>query len=93
MIRAVRGLVRARMAVYVYDHGRVGANRGAVRTIRWGQVTQLVVFSTEGVHVVADGLPMIIPQDVIGGKPADRDEFLDALVPALEQRGTEILRL
>jgi hypothetical protein len=50
------------MAVDVYDHGRVGANRGAVRTIRWGQVTQLVVFSTEGVHVVADGLPMIIPQ-------------------------------
>jgi hypothetical protein len=30
---------------------------------------------------------------VIGGKPADRSEFLDALVPALEQRGTEILRL
>lgn len=91
LIRAVRGLVRARMAVYVYDFGVVGAARGRTRTIRWEQVTQLVVLSTEGVHIVAEQRPMIVPANVVGG-PEDRTQFLNAVVPPLQQRGVEILR-
>ncbi|MFD9460285.1 hypothetical protein [Streptomyces sp. NPDC060027] len=92
LIRAVRGLVRARMAVYVYDHGVVGTARRSIRTIRWDQVTQIVVFSTEGVHIAAEERPMIIPAAVVGGGAADRAEFLNAVVPPLEQRGVEVLR-
>ncbi|MFE2581610.1 hypothetical protein [Streptomyces sp. NPDC059378] len=91
LIRAVRGLVRARMAVYVYDHGLVGAARGRARAIRWEQATQIVVFSSEGVHISAGDRPMIIPADVVGAG-ADRAEFLDAVVSPLEQRGVEVRR-
>ncbi|MEV5177955.1 hypothetical protein AB0L10_44780 [Streptomyces flaveolus] len=61
MIRAVRGLVHARRAVYVYDYGMVGTARRRVRTIRWDQVSQVVVFAKEGgLHIAADGRPMIV---------------------------------
>ncbi len=92
LIRAVRALVRARMAVYVYDYGVVGTARSGIRTIHWDQVTQIVVFSTASVHVVAEGRPMIIPDAVVGGGSADKAEFLNAVVPPLEQRGVEVLR-
>ncbi|MGX4691526.1 hypothetical protein [Streptomyces sp. JNUCC 63] len=92
LIRAVRGLARARMAVYVYDYGVVGTARRGIRTIRWDQVTQIVLFSNEGMHIVAEERPMIIPATVVGGGTADRAEFLNAVVPPLEQRGVEVLR-
>ncbi|MGW2824797.1 hypothetical protein ACWC24_27915 [Streptomyces sp. NPDC001443] len=91
LIRGVRGLLRARMAIYVYDHGLVGTARSRTRAIRWEQVTQVVVFSSEGVHIAAGDWPMIIPADVVGGA-ADRAEFLDAVVSPLEQRGVEVRR-
>ncbi|MFE1246365.1 hypothetical protein [Streptomyces sp. NPDC058735] len=92
LIRAVRGLVRARMAVYVYEYGLVGTARRGIRAIRWDQVVQIIVFSTEGVHIAPEGHPMIIPAAVVGGGAADRAEFLNAVLPPLEQRGVEILR-
>ncbi|MFB7334391.1 hypothetical protein ACFC00_22495 [Streptomyces adustus] len=91
LIRAVRGLVRARMSIYVYEHGLVGTARSRARAVRWEQVTQIVVFSTEGVHITAGEWPMIIPADVVGGG-ADRAEFLDAVVSPVEQRGVEVRR-
>lgn len=92
LIRAVRGLVRARMAVYIYEYGLVGTARRGIRTIRWEQIAQIIVFSTEGVHIAAEERPLIIPATVVGGGAADRAEFLNAVLPALEQRGVEILR-
>ncbi|GGQ76903.1 hypothetical protein [Couchioplanes azureus] len=92
LIRAVRGLLRARMAVYIYDHGLVGTARGAIRTIRWDQVTQIAIFATEGVHVGAENQPMIIPAAVYGGGSEDKAEFLNAVLPPLEQRGVDIRR-
>ncbi|MFI5960397.1 hypothetical protein ACIBZJ_42545, partial [Cryptosporangium sp. NPDC051539] len=91
VIRAIRALVRGRMAIYLYDQGVVGTKRGGLRAIGWDRMSQVVVFTTEGVHLVADDNPMLVPQAVVG-EDADREQFLDTLLPPLQHRGVEILR-
>jgi hypothetical protein len=91
LIRAVRALVRARMTIYLYDHGAVGTKRSGIRTIPWDRVTQVVVFTSEGVHIVADDNPMIVPDDVVGAGPA-REQFLSVLLTPVQHRGIEVLR-
>ncbi|MEW2289471.1 hypothetical protein [Streptomyces sp. NPDC047841] len=71
----------------------VGTAMRRVRTIRWDQVSQVVVFAEEGgLNIAADGRPMIVPTTVVGGGAPDRTEFLNAVVSPLQQRGVEVLR-